>query len=190
MALSDSTHKAPLLAWAREALLHGIHEGVPPRADLTRFAPELREHRAVFVTLEKHGQLRGCIGHLEAVQPLAQDVADQTVAAALEDPRFSPVMLEEVPELTLSISILTPPERMTIKDEADLFRQLRPGIDGLILDAGRRRATFLPSVWDELPDPRDFLMHLKRKAGWNTNTWPDGAEAWRYEAIYFSEHDC
>jgi uncharacterized protein len=141
------------------------------------------EPRAVFITLEKNGRLRGCIGHLEATQPLVEDIAENAVAAALHDTRFPPVNADELPDIHLSISILTPPEPMTVADEEDLLQQLRPGIDGLILEEGRRRATFLPSVWEELPDPRNFVRHLKMKAGWSADYWSSGICASRYQSI-------
>jgi AmmeMemoRadiSam system protein A len=187
MALSYSAHKDTLLHWARETLVFAVRHGRPPAVDPSRFDPALLEHRAVFITLTKEDQLRGCIGHLEATQSLVKDIADNTLGAALEDPRFPAVTTDEVDKIRISISILTPPEPMHINDEADLLRQLRPGIDGLIIASGKRRATFLPSVWEELHQPREFLMHLKHKAGWRSDAWPEDLKVWRYETIYLSE---
>lgn len=187
MAHTYSTHNDLLLRWARTCLEHGVRHGVAPPIDMSAFPTELHAPRAVFITLEKNGRLRGCIGHLEATQPLINDIAENTVAAAKDDPRFSPVKAGELPHIVLSISILTPPEPMHIRSEQDLLNQLRPGVDGLILGEGRRRATFLPSVWDELPEPRDFVMHLKLKAGWSPDYWSEKITAQRYQSIYLSE---
>lgn len=178
-----------LLAWARACLEYGVQHGRPPAVDLTKFPDELREPRAVFITLEKNKRLRGCIGHLEATQPLVRDIAENAVAAALEDPRFRAVTADELHTITLSISILTPSELMTFTSEEDLIRQLRPGVDGLIIGEGHRRATFLPSVWEELPDSREFLAHLKQKAGWPADYWSDKITARRYQSIHLSEID-
>lgn len=172
---------AQLVAWAREALAYGVRHGYPPRVEVGRFPPEALEHRAVFVTLMKRGHLRGCIGHLEATQPLVDDIAENAVAAALHDPRFSRVTEDELADIEVSLSILTPPEPMNVTDEDDLLRQVRPGIDGLILREGRRCATFLPSVWEELPDPRTFVQHLKLKAGWPADYWSSRIKVSRYE---------
>jgi len=192
MHLPDQTaeyapHRERLLSEARRALVEGVKSGHPPVVDLAKYPDILRKQRATFITLEKRGQLRGCIGHLEASQPLILDVMENTVAAALEDPRFEPVTADETKSLTISISILTPPEPMQIQGEADLLRQLRPGVDGLIIGEGRRRATFLPSVWDELPDPAEFVQHLKRKAGWSARYWSDAITASRYQSIYITD---
>ena len=178
-----------VLRQARAALEDGVRAGHAPKIAEKAFPEILREARASFVTLEKGGRLRGCIGHLEAVQPLILDIVENTVAAALEDPRFPPVTADEVPGIAISISILTPPEAMAIHDEADLLKQLRPGVDGLILSEGRRRATFLPSVWEELPDPAEFVRHLKNKAGWHSSYWSNKITAQRYGSIYLSESE-
>ena len=184
-----SAHKQELLQWARTALAYGVAHGHAPPVHTAEFSPGLCEQRAVFITLMKDGRLRGCIGHLEATQPLVNDIAENAVAAALEDPRFPPVTSAEIPAISIAISVLTPPEPLAFKDEADLLQKLRPGIDGLIIGEGRRRATFLPSVWEELPDPRDFLQHLKMKAGWPPGYWSERIQAWRYESVYLSEDE-
>lgn len=144
---------------------------------------------ASFVSLHKHGNLRGCIGSLEAHQPLALDVMQNSIKAAFNDPRFAKLAPEELSDLDIEISVLTSPEPMPCSDEQDCLRQLRPGTDGLIIRSGARRATFLPLVWRSIPDPRTFLQHLKQKAGLPLDTWPADMQVWRYEAICFSEHD-
>ena len=132
------------------------------------------------MTLHLHGNLRGCIGSLEAFRPLLIDVAENAYAAAFEDPRFDPLSVEEFGELEISISILSPSEPITFSSEEDLLQKIRPGIDGLILIEGRRRSTFLPAVWEDLPNPKDFLAHLKLKAGLPVDYWSNSLQVRRY----------
>ena len=149
-----------LLAIARaaiEAKLYGSASAVD--------APWLRQAGATFVTLMKDGQLRGCIGSLEASRPLGADVAENAIAAAFRDPRFPPMTPDEWPRVRIEVSLLSAPKPMRFADEADLLAQLRPGEDGVILEADGRRATFLPQVWESIPDKRAFLLELARKAG-------------------------
>jgi hypothetical protein len=174
-----------LLRLARESIRHGLDHGRPQDVALEAAPPATRERRAAFVTLEEDGCLRGCIGSIEARCPLALDVAENAYAAAFEDPRFSPVRRDEVDRLDIHISVLTRPEPFPVADEADLLRRLRPGRDGLILGEGGRRATFLPAVWEDLPNPRDFVVHLKLKAGLSGDYWSDRMQVWRYETDYF-----
>ncbi|HLO79188.1 MAG TPA: AmmeMemoRadiSam system protein B [Magnetospirillum sp.] len=138
---------------------------------------------ACFVTLKRNGQLRGCIGSPQAWRPLGEDVVDNAVKAAFEDARFAPVSAGEVDELTLSVSILTPPVPMRFTNETDLLSQLRPHVDGLIIEDGGRRALFLPAVWDQLPDPAQFLAHLKHKAGMPIDHWSPHFRASRFQAV-------
>lgn len=172
--------QAYLLELAKDSIRHGLRHGKPLPVDLAGLAPELAEKRATFVTLHKHGQLRGCIGMLAAVRPLAEDIARNAYAAAFEDPRFPPVSQAELDEIDIHLSLLTPAEPMQFASEADLLRQLQPGVDGLILAEGSQRGTFLPSVWEQLPQPLDFLRHLKRKAGLPMDYWSDSVQVARY----------
>jgi AmmeMemoRadiSam system protein A len=135
------------------------------------------------VTLEKSGRLRGCIGSLQAHQPLVQDLAQNAYRAGFKDPRFPPITPEELPDISASISILSAPEQMLFQDEEDLLAQLVPGVDGLILQDGPRRATFLPQVWEQLPDPKQFISHLKRKAGMAEDHWSPTVTASRYRVV-------
>lgn len=169
-----------LLNVASNAIETGL--GLVPTHPAKRFDDVLRRPRASFVTLYTHGDLRGCIGTLLAVRPLDEDVAANARAAAFEDPRFPPVSAQELPELTLTLSLLTDPQPMSFASETDLLNQLRPGVDGLILSAAGRRGTFLPAVWDTLPEPRDFLRQLKRKAGLPADYWGDDVRLERYGA--------
>ena len=128
-------------------------------------APWLDQHGATFITLTKDGALRGCIGSLEAMRPLGEDAAQNAVAAAFRDPRFPQVTAAEWPGIKVEVSLLSAPKPMRFADEADLRAQIRPNEDGLILECDGRRATFLPQVWESIPDQRQFLLELARKAG-------------------------
>lgn len=149
--------------------------------------PELCAVRASFVTLRLGGRLRGCIGMLEACRPLAEDVAENAFAAAFRDPRFPAVDPREAPRLKIAISVLSPAEELRFGSEAELLAQIRPGIDGLILQEGVRRGTFLPSVWAELPHRVQFLRNLKEKAGLAPDHWSDAVRIFRYTADCFTE---
>jgi len=178
-------HGPLLLDLARQAItarLHGHQRPLPSNLPTALHAPG-----ASFVTLKRQGTLRGCIGSPTAWRPLVEDVADNAEKAAFHDPRFKPLRSEEWADLDVSLSILTPSEPMTFVDEADLLAQLRPRVDGLIIEDGARRALFLPSVWEMLPDPADFLQHLKHKAGMPPNHWSNTFSAKRFQAIEIEE---
>ncbi|MDR2112445.1 MAG: AmmeMemoRadiSam system protein A [Candidatus Accumulibacter sp.] len=142
--------------------------------------PDLARPAATFVTLTQQGQLRGCIGTLEACRPLATDVGKNAFAAAFHDPRFPPLRQNELEMTRVEVSLLDTPEPLRFTDEADALRQLRPGIDGLILSCGSHRATFLPQVWESLPTPPLFLQHLKLKAGLPVAFWGPNLTLARY----------
>ncbi len=145
--------------------------------------------RATFVTLTIDGQLRGCIGSLEAREPLLESVRHNAVNAAFHDPRFSPLSRAEFDKIDIEVSILTPSRPLNYKDDKDLTAKLRPHVDGVILRKGFAGATFLPQVWDQLPDVEDFLGHLCRKAGLSANTWKtDKLEVMTYQVQYFHEN--
>ncbi len=131
----------------------------------------MQQDGASFVTLTRFGLLRGCIGALEAYQPLVQDVCEPAVAAALEDYRFTPVRRDELKQLEIEISVLTTATPLEYKAPDDLQFLLRSGVDGVILRDGDRRATFLPQVWEQLPNLEDFLNHLCLKMGRPENYW-------------------
>jgi len=159
-------HGRKLLQIARQsissALVAGGKPGTPPAEE-----PWLRESRATFVTLMQGEELRGCVGALEAQRPLAQDVAENARAAAFEDARFKPLIPDEFARTDIEVSLLSTPKRVSFADHADLIGLLRPGVDGVILEHGEedKRATFLPQVWETLPDPEQFIAHLRQKAG-------------------------
>lgn len=176
----DPDAQEQLFKVARDAIEYGLEQGVPPRVDPALFSAPLQAIRASFATLHRNGQLRGCIGHLEATQALVVDVAENAYAAAFADPRFPPLTRSEFNELAYHISILHPAQALQFTSEADVLRQLQPGIDGLILKDGQHRATFLPTVWSSLPDPGDFLRHLKHKAGFAPDYWSPTLQIARY----------
>ncbi|MDH5360466.1 MAG: AmmeMemoRadiSam system protein A [Gammaproteobacteria bacterium] len=175
-----------MLVTAAASIRYGLQHQQPMRLALGEFPLALQQPRACFVTLHQQAQLRGCIGSLQAIQPLIIDLVHNAYAAAFSDPRFAPISTTEYPELELHISILSEPETMVISDEADLLSQLRPGIDGLILEEGSYRATFLPSVWEQLPTARAFVAQLKRKAGLDSGYWSESIRALRYTTESFA----
>ena len=163
--------KQVLIQLARQALESGVRGKTLPPIEPTSMSPALREMGASFVTLTSNGNLRGCIGALEAYQPLADDVREHAVAAALEDYRFPNVTERELPEISIEISRLSQPVPIKYKDPEDLLSKIRPGVDGVILWDGFRRATFLPQVWEKIPDPGEFLANLCYKMGAAPDTW-------------------
>jgi AmmeMemoRadiSam system protein A len=168
-----SEDKKILLCIAREAIIHATQNKKIANLDLANYSKQLCESGATFVTLHRKsdGQLRGCIGALEASQPLVLDVQYHAVAAALEDYRFPPVTFNEISNLSIEISRLTAPVTLKYDIPLELPGRLQPGIDGVILKEGFRKATFLPQVWEQLPDPEEFLAHLCRKMGDRPNLW-------------------
>ena len=170
---------------AHESVEYGLQHGDTLPVDTARYPRPLREPGASFVTLQKNGELRGCIGSLEAHRPLVEDVVHNAYAAAFSDPRFPPLSERELADVDFHISILTPAVPIDFNSEADLLRQLRPGIDGLVLEDGIHRGTFLPSVWEQLPDAEQFLQHLKLKAGLPPNYWSDTLKVSRYTTESF-----
>lgn len=172
-----------LLDIARSAIERGLagQSAWPvPGKELDTLPDPLHWIRATFVTLQIEQALRGCIGSMSATRPVAEDVAVHACAAAFQDPRFEPLTQNEWARTTVSISILSPLQSLDIDSEAELLSQLRPSVDGILLEEGHRHATFLPSVWEELPDPHSFLRHLKNKGGWPTDYWSSEMRVYRY----------
>jgi len=166
-----SEEKHLLLKLARQSIELAVN-GLPLTIlKLAEFSPTLQENGAAFVTLTEGGELRGCIGALEPFQPLVQDVCEHAAAAAQEDFRFSPVRPQEVNRIEIEISRLTPQVPLPYERPEELARLLRPGIDGVVLRDGSRRATFLPQVWEKVEDPAEFLSHLCMKMGVPANYW-------------------
>lgn len=169
--LLSESERALLLRLAREAIEAAVNNRPLPPLDSMQLTPALLEEGAAFVTLTEDGELRGCIGALEPYQPLVDDVREHAVAAASQDFRFYPLQPKEVPHIHIEISRLTQPKPLEYGSPEDLPRLLRPGIDGVILRDGLRRATFLPQVWEKLPDPEEFLAHLCAKMGTSEHAW-------------------
>jgi AmmeMemoRadiSam system protein A len=173
------------IAWA--SIEHGLRQRNPLDVDPTRYESGLQLLGASFVTLRIEHDLRGCIGALDATRPLVVDVAQHAYAAAFCDPRFAPLNAEELPQLTIHISVLSPSSPVAFESEEVLARILRPGVDGLTIAYGRYRATFLPAVWHSIADPNEFIRQLKTKAGLAPTV--QDYQAWRYMAIEFSSAD-
>lgn len=166
------------IAWA--SVDEGLARGRAAEIDPSVESPALRSPGASFVTLRRDGALRGCIGSLEPCRPLACDVAENAFRSAFRDPRFPPLQPEERVRLDLHISVLGPHVPLPVESEEALVASLRPGVDGLVLMEGAHRATFLPAVWESLPDPCTFVRELKRKAGLPADHWSSDLRFWRY----------
>ena len=181
----NTTERTTLRAVARNAIRHGLAHGRALTVNPADYTAALQQSGASFVTLEILGALRGCIGTLEAHRALVSDVAANAFSAAFRDPRFPPLSAHEESRLDIHISVLGKPEPVPVRSEANLLGMLRPNIDGVVLSEGARRGTFLPSVWEQLPDRRDFLAQLKRKAGLPANYWSDTLRVERYTCEVF-----
>jgi len=174
------THGDVFLMIAKGSIEHGLSAHSPLTPALDTLPPEMVETGACFVTLNKTGRLRGCIGSPEAWRPLATDVAENAFRAAFKDPRFAPLKSDETDQLDIHLSVLSPAEQFAFRDEDDLIVKLRVGEDGLIIEDQGRRALFLPSVWSQLPDPVQFVAHLKTKAGLGATHWSGTFKASRF----------
>ncbi|WP_319557648.1 AmmeMemoRadiSam system protein A [Thiomicrorhabdus sp.] len=185
----DKQQQRNLLSIAKQSIDQAWQ--LEPQSEFSRFAGKylgdqsLKEDGASFVTLDKAGQLRGCIGSLEAVRPLAEDVFRNAFSAAFHDPRFSPLEAHETGQIKIEISTLSVPQAIEGCDNKQtLLQQLRPFEDGLILTDGFKRATFLPSVWEQLPEKNEFVDYLMRKGG--MYAWSDSMRCERYTTFKFS----
>lgn len=182
--MPDTDLGTTLLALARQAIAHRLGRAPAP---VVPDDPRLHEKGATFVTLTKDGDLRGCIGSLRRSRRLGEDVLANAVAAAMEDPRFAPLEADELDAVTVEVSLLSDPEYLEFAGEEALLAQLRPGEDGLIIFSGCRSATFLPQVWEQLPEPHQFLAALKHKAGLPTHREAAGLMAARYHVRKWKE---
>jgi AmmeMemoRadiSam system protein A len=178
---------AALLTVARASVERGLRHGSPLAVDPADYAESIRALRASFVTLRIGGDLRGCTGRLEPEYPLVVDVSRNAYRSAFEDPRFAPLRAEELRDVEFHISVLGPREPLRADSEQALLEKLRPGIDGLVLRDGSAVATFLPSVWENLSEPRRFLHELERKAGLPAGHWSPTLQFERYEAFQIPE---
>lgn len=183
-----ATGRAPLrlCALARRSIAEGLRTGQPLPLDAASFPPPGCEPGASFVTLRRSGELRGCTGSLEPVRPLVVDVAENAFRSAFRDPRFPPLRENELGELDVHVARLGPLEPLPAGSESALLAALRPGVDGLVLREGARSATFLPAVWESLPEPREFLARLRQKAGLPPGHW---SETLRFERYTTEEAD-
>ncbi|UCH53983.1 MAG: AmmeMemoRadiSam system protein A [Pseudomonadota bacterium] len=180
-SILSTRDRETLLAHARRSIASGLEgERLAVRPD--EFSAMLAAPAASFVTLRIGAELRGCIGTLEAERALIVDVVSNAYSSAFRDPRFAPVTRGEFDELDIHISVLSAPEPMSFGSEVELLAQLRPGIDGLVLEEGAYRGTFLPAVWEQLAEPHDFLRQLKRKAGLPVDYWSATLRVSRYTA--------
>jgi hypothetical protein len=180
-----STERGPtLLALARSAIAEALGVAAPAFDD----AAWLDEPGATFVTLMQRGELRGCIGSLAAERPLREDLASNARAAAFRDPRFAPLTREEFAGIAVEVSLLSPLQPVEFENEAQLLALLRPGVDGVVIEHRWQRGTFLPQVWEQLPEPKDFLAHLKRKAGLPADFWTREIKVSRYSVSKWREN--
>ncbi len=181
---SDAEHQL-LLSIAKKSILTGLQQMHPLVLTLADYSQHLQEKRATFVTLKINDELRGCIGSLSPQRALVDDIAHNAYAAAFSDPRFAALNKQEYEPLEYHISILSDTSPMQFDSEQALLAQLRPGIDGLVLQDQNRQGTFLPSVWEQLPEPEAFFQHLRHKAGLPANYWSDTLQVSRYTVESF-----
>ena len=185
----DDKEKKFLLELARRSIKQYLERGTKPDVLPSEIpSKRLQEDGAAFVTLHMNGQLRGCIGSLEAHRPLVMDVIDNAINSAFDDPRFYPLRPDELQKVKISISVLSKPEPLPVDSPEDLLKKLVPKKHGLILQQGFHRATFLPVVWEQLPKKEEFLEHLSQKAGLPPDGWTDPETKFEvYEAEEFEE---
>jgi hypothetical protein len=179
----DAEKGSTLLKLARAEIASKLGRDVSPPAQ----AGWLAEPGASFVTLTRQGELRGCIGTLEAHRPLGIDVRENAVAAAFHDPRFMPLSHVEFDEIRVEVSLLSPTEILVVASEEHALASLRPNVDGVVFEYRHFRSTFLPQVWEQLPEPAEFLAHLKRKAGLPAHFWAEGVRLSRYTVRKWKE---
>jgi hypothetical protein len=179
-----------LLGLARKALSSVVSTGSLPTPEASEAREKFQPLKGCFVTLTKQGQLRGCIGHIVAQRPLYRAIMENARNAALEDPRFSPVTADELKEIEIEVSVLTEPLPLFFSSPADLLSKLRPHKDGVILRIGQRSSTYLPQVWEQLPDKEEFLSHLSEKAGCPASAWKEaGTMVSTYQVEAFKESE-
>ncbi|MCP4488019.1 MAG: AmmeMemoRadiSam system protein A [Gammaproteobacteria bacterium] len=183
----DNDAKRLLLDIARRSIESGVNGGFALKIDKNQIDKKLTVESASFVTLTQNDQLRGCMGNLQASEALAQSVANTAYNAAFRDPRFPSLTANGLDQTVIEISILSPMEPMSVASRADLLIQLQPGNDGLMIEDGRHRSTFLPKVWESLKYPENFISHLMIKAGLPADHWSDTMQVHRYHTLSFHE---
>lgn len=180
--------KQTLLKLARESIELVVGEKTLPKLNLDSFTPSLQQKGASFVTLTIQKELRGCIGALEAYQPLVEDVREHAIAAALEDPRFLPVEKNELNRIRIEVSILSVPQALSYDSIEDLIKKIRPHVDGVTIKYGERKATFLPQVWEKISDPSEFMNQLCYKMIGQANLWRETKlQVFTYQVEEFQE---
>lgn len=179
--------KQTLLHLARAGLEHGVRVALVLDVDLCALEPRLRQPQACFVTLKRGDELRGCVGTLEPRQALAQEVATSAFNAGFRDPRMQPLQQDELPQIHIEVSVLSLLEDLPAMSEEALHRTLQPHVDGVVLIEGAMRATLLPKVWENLPQPESFVTQLKRKAGLPDDYWSPTLRFQRYRAQLVAE---
>jgi AmmeMemoRadiSam system protein A len=183
--LSDA-ERQELLKHAGAAIEAGLAGRHVDGATASGSSPALQRIAACFVTLRRFGRLRGCIGSLEATRPLANDVAQNAWRAAFADPRFTPLSRDELEDLEVQVSVVSSLEALEVRNDTELIAELRPGRDGAVLALGSRHGTFLPAVWESLPEPSRFVQELRRKSGIRSGGWAEGLQAFRYSVESFA----
>lgn len=184
----DADEAELLLDIADAAVVTGLRGG-PPTVRAAALPPALRADVGVFVTLTVDGELNGCIGSIEGVEPLAHGTARHAWSAAFADPRLPPLQRADYPRLTIDVSVLSPLTPMRAATRQDVLTDLERGVHGLVIAVDRHQAAFLPAVWDQLPEPEMFLDHLQAKAGLAPGRWPTGTRAWRFDVQKFTRGD-
>lgn len=189
MSLENNNEQGKiLLPIARAAIARALRVSSAPAA-INENMSWLSQPGATFVTVTQWGELRGCMGSLQACDPLIEDVSNNAVSAALHDPRFMPLEADELPTVSLEVSLLSELQPLNFTSETDALAQLRPNIDGIVLEYGSYRSTFLPQVWESLPQPQQFLARLKSKAGLTADFWAEDIKLSRYTVTKWRETD-
>ena len=181
----DGAARHTLLALARESLRAALDSGAPGAFPQRDYADPLCSWRSSFVTLSRAGKLRGCCGRLEADRRLVEDVWDNAFSSGFRDPRFEPLLAHELRELQIEISVLSPLEKLDVRNTGELLAVLVPQRDGLLLEHAGERVTFIPHVWEGVADPASFVRLLREKAGWPADGWEGDLQVWRFEAESF-----
>ena len=174
------TDEQELLKIAHQAIEYGLKNGESLKVNETEYSAVLQQPHGAFTTLKYHGVLRGCKGALEVTLPLVKTVAHSAYSSAFDDTRFPPLQLCEFAQLKISLSVLSPKEKLSFTSEEELIEQIQPGIDELVLEYKGQNGTLLPSVWKSIPDARKFLFLVKQKAGLDRDFWAESIQAYRY----------
>lgn len=188
MSEYNKENKKFLLNLARKSIEYFMEKRELMNVDEKKIMDNLKEKKGVFVTLEKNGMLRGCIGNIQPVEPLYMGVLKNSIAAAFYDPRFYPLQHDELKDIKIEVSILSEPEKIEYKNSNDLLKKIKTGKDGIIIKLGNRSATFLPQVWEKIKHKEIFLTELCLKAGLKPDEWKKSRmEVYKYNVVCFKE---